>query len=203
MLATIIGFSLLVILGWRTLHAGLTKEEEEDYLYMWLVFARMMGVHPPGQPASTAYLPLDVEDAMRFYDTYRTRHYVEGSKNPDGVALAVANVATLRRLVPCWLRMLGFGVLPRIAMVELMGTESCARLGIRKVRGHALLKILLLNLYRLITPFQKVRHADHERLGMIFFTDLITKAYNGRVTYSVPTDIAQLRAMVDRPGSRR
>jgi hypothetical protein len=201
MLATIIGFSLLVILGWRTLQAGLTRDEEEDYLYMWLVFARMMGIHPPDQPDSTAYLPDSVADAMEFYRIYRARHYVDGSRNPDGVALAAANEAALKKLVPRWLRLLGFGFLPRIAMMDLMGSESCARLRIRGVTGHTLLRIFLLNLRRLLNVFEKAPHPDHERLGMIFFKNLIKQAYDGRVTYTVPTDIAQMKEMVERNGS--
>ena len=201
MLATIIGFSLLVIEGWRTLHVGLKPEQEEDYLYVWLVFARMMGVHPPGQPDSTSYIPESLDDAAAFYQAYRKRHFVDGSKNPDGLALADAHLATLRKLIPLPLRLLGFGILPGICMTELMGSDACGRLGIRSVRGHAILKTLLLNFHRLLNPFEKKGHSDSERLGMIFFQHLITKAYARRVTYTVPTDIAQLKKMVDQKGS--
>lgn len=201
MLATIIGFSFLVIEGWRTLHLGLTQEQEEDYLYLWLTFARMMGVHPPGQAASSAYIPENLDDARAFYRIYQQRHYVDGSENPEGMALAAAHKHTLHALIPWPLRLLGFDLLPGICMMELMGADACRRLGIRAVPGHAIIKTVLLNFHRLINPFEKVHHSDHERLGMIFFQDLITKAYDGRVTYTVPTDIVQLRTMVNQKGS--
>jgi hypothetical protein len=198
MLATIVGFSLLVIEGWRTLKTGLTREEEEDYLYMWLVFARMMGVHPPDQPESTAYIPEDVEDATAFYEAYRERHYVDGATNPDGVRLAAANLKMLKMLIPLPLRLLGFGFLPRMCMTDLLRNDSCRKLKIRPVRGHRILKTSLSWIHAMLLSLQRSRHPHHERLGMILFNTLIKKAYDGSVTYTVPTNVAQLRSMIDR-----
>jgi hypothetical protein len=49
MLATIMGFSWLVIDGLRTLGAGLTPQEEEDFWQLWRTFARLMGIHASGE----------------------------------------------------------------------------------------------------------------------------------------------------------
>ncbi len=198
MLGTVLGFSQLVIEGWRTLNIGVTRQEEEDFLYLWLVFARMMGIHPAGQPDSTAYVPANVQEAETFYRLYERRHYVDGSANPDGVALAAANLAMLNELVPWPLRLLGFGILPRLCMTELMGDDACTRLAISPVRFHPILKALLLNLHRVIPPFEKLHHTNHQRLGMILFQNLIKRSYGGEVTFTIPTDMAQLKRMIDR-----
>jgi hypothetical protein len=60
MLATILGFSYLVLMGFRRLGVGLTREAEEDYWYVWRVFAHCMGL-------DAAWLPDDVDDACAFY----------------------------------------------------------------------------------------------------------------------------------------
>jgi hypothetical protein len=197
MLATIMGFSLLVIEGWRVLGAGLTRRQEEDFLYLWIVFARMMGIHPAGEPHSAAYVPAGLDEATTFYRLYEQRHYVDGSRNPDGVALAGANLAMLRRLIPRPLRWLGFGALPGICMGDMMGEEACRRLGIPPVAGHHILKFLLLNLHRLFHPRAGNHTSDHERFGMILFRYLIDRSYGGEVTFTVPTDVSQLKTMVD------
>lgn len=200
MLGTIMGFSLLVVEGWRKLGVGLTRDQEEDYLYLWLVFARMMGIHPPGQHESRAYVPDDLDDATAFYDAYRRRHYVEAARNPDGVALAAANLGMLRRMIPPPLRFLGFGLLPRICMRELMGAEACARLDIGPVPAQRFLKWALLNLHMLFAPIERVGLRDHEQIGLIFFRGLIDRSYGGPVPFTVPTDIAQLKGMIDLRG---
>src|SRR5262249_53994435 len=99
MIGTIMGFSLLVIEGWEKLGIRLTRNQQEDYLYLWLTFARMMGIHPPLEHTSWDYLPRDLDDARAFYGAYKRRHYVGPERNPDGVALAQANVRMLKRLV--------------------------------------------------------------------------------------------------------
>ena len=84
MLGTVMGFSYLVIEGMRTLNAGLTRNEEEDFFYLWRIFALMMGIHPPDKPDSFEHIPENVDDAAAFYNAYRRRHYVAADKNPDG-----------------------------------------------------------------------------------------------------------------------
>jgi hypothetical protein len=202
MLATVLGFSFLVIEGWRKLNAGLTPQEEEDFLYVWITFARMMGVHPPGKPESTEYVPANIAEAADFYRRYERHHYVNGEINPDGVALAAANLDMLNRLIIWPLRLLGFGVLPRLCMTELMGKEACERLQIRPTRFHPFLKALLLNLHRIIGRRREGHGAAHERLGMIIFQDLIDASYGNPVTFSIPMDLQEMRKMVGNPSAR-
>jgi hypothetical protein len=200
MLGTIMGFSYLVIEGMRTLNTGLTPQEEEDFLYLWRVFALMMGIHPAVNPGSLEYIPEDVRDAQQFYDAYRRRHYVDAVKNPDGVALGQANLAMLHSFIPRFLRFLGFGVVPRLFMQELMGREQCARIEIPPVHGHSLLKWILPNVYRLLRPFRHLNADINERFGEMIFQDMIDRAYDGEVTFTVPSDFQQLKNMIHQRG---
>jgi hypothetical protein len=201
MLGTIMGFSYLVIEGMRTLNVGLSSQEEEDFFYVWRVFALMMGVHPADNPGSFDFIPENVRDAQAFYEAYRRRHYVDADKNPDGVALGQANLAMLHDFVPRFLRLFGFGVLPRLFMQELMGREQCARIAIHPVRGHTLLKWILPNAYRLLRPFQHFNEDINERLGEMIFQDMIDRAYDGEVTFTVPADFQQLKNMIHQRGA--
>lgn len=120
MLGTLIGFSLLVVHGLRTLRVrlgprgdgktpavpgdGTYTEAEEAYYYVWRTFGRMFGIHPPGQPQSLEFLPASLTEAAEFYASYCRRHYVGATslargwrarseaENRDGVELADAHV---------------------------------------------------------------------------------------------------------------
>jgi hypothetical protein len=196
MLATVLGFSFLVIEGWRKLNVDLTPDQEEDFLYVWMTFARMMGVHPPGKPESTEYIPANIAEATDFYRRYEHQHYVYGEINPDGVALAAANLDMLKKLIIWPLRLLGFGVIPRLSMTDLMGKDACERLQIKPVRFHPFLKALLLNIHRVIGHKKKGHNSPHERLGLILFQSLIDASYGNPVTFAIPLDLEQMRKMV-------
>jgi hypothetical protein len=197
MLGTIMGFSYLVIMGWRRLEIGLTREQEEDFFYLWRVFAHMMGIYPAGKPESADYLPETVDDAGRFYEAYKRRHYVRAAENPDGVALGEANLEMLQNMIPRVLRFLGFGLLPRLYMDELMGPEACERISIRPVPGRTILKWILLHIHRLWSVFEHYDRTDHERIGQMIFQGMINRAYDGQVTFTIPDSLKDLQGMVD------
>ncbi|MBI3110678.1 MAG: DUF2236 domain-containing protein [Ignavibacteriales bacterium] len=199
MLGTIMGFSYLVIEGMRTLGVGLTDREEEDFLYVWRVFAHMMGIHPIGKPESMEFLPDSVEDAARFYEAYRRRHYVRAEQNPDGVALGAANLRMLKDFIPRFLKLFGLGLLPRLYMQKLMGEVQCRRINIQPVRGHHLLRLLLLLVHRLLRPLGMIGESLHEHFGMTLFQKLIDRSYGGDVTFTIPTDLGDLRKMIADP----
>jgi hypothetical protein len=200
MLGTVMGFSYLVIEGMRTLEAGLTVQEEEDFLYLWRVFAQMMGIHPADKPDSFEFIPDTVDDARAFYEAYRRRHYVAADQNPDGVVLGHANLKMLKHFVPRLLRLLGFGALPRLYMLELMGPAQCKRISIRRVRGYGLIKWFLFALVRLWRPIEHLRTKSHERIGAMIFQEMIDKAYGGEVTFTIPLSIGDLKGMISGGG---
>jgi len=196
MLVTMMGFSYILLMGLRSLHVGLTAAQEEDCFYLWRVYALMMGIHPEGQPGNDEYLPDNMEDAARFYEAYKRRHYVDASVNPDGVSLAQADLRMLTERVPRRLRWLGLGVIPQIYMRELMGEEACARIGIRPVRGHAFLRWVAMHIHLLFKPFEDIDASRLGRIGEMMFQDMISKAYNGEVTFTVPTTMKELKNIV-------
>jgi hypothetical protein len=85
-------------------------------------------------------------------------------------------------------------------MWELLGKEGCARVGIKPIRGHYVLKWLLLHLprlwFRLWESFDRHDHDLHETWSRLFFQGLINHAYDGEVTFLVPETIADLRKLV-------
>lgn len=197
MLGTVMGFSYLVVEGMRTLNIGLTRDEEEDFFYIWRMFSLMMGIHPPDKPDSFEYIPENVDDAAAFYNAYRRRHYVTADKNPDGVALGAANLHMLVDFIPRSLRLFGFGRLPGAYMQKLMGPEQCARIALYPRPADGFIMWILLHLQRLWKPFERLRVARHERFGALIFQDLIDRAYGGEVTFTVPTDLKQMKNMIN------
>ncbi len=196
MLATIMGFSYLVIEGIERLGIELSSEDAEDLYYPWLVFAQIMGIHPPGRPEDGSLVPQDMAEAGVFYDAYSARHFVESAGNPEGVVLARDNLRMMQDMMPKFLRALGLGVIPRIYMNDLMTREACARVGIKPVAGHSILKWLL---HRVPGWLQRV--ADDapghsaEALSRLLFQGMIVKAWNGEVHFLVPDSIAALRRL--------
>ena len=196
MLGTVMGFSYLVIEGMRTLEVGLTRDQEEDFLYVWRSFALMMGIHPPAKPDSFEHIPDSVDDARDFYNAYRRRHYVAADINPDGVVLGAANLRMLVDFVPWFLRILGFGRLPRAYMLDLMSPEQCVRIGIYPRSSDDLVRWVLRHMYRLWKPIELIHANRHERFGLMLFQDLIDRAYGGEVTFTIPTDLKQMKNMI-------
>ena len=188
-LATIIAFSYLVIDGLRKLDVPLTDAEAEDYYYLWQVYARLSGIHPPGEPESVEYIPGSVAEAAEFYAAYCRRQYV--ARNPAGEILTQDHLDMLRDMIPRLLRWLGFGLAPRIFMWDLMGDQACFNLGIPPVPGHRVFKSLLLKAASLWQ-----RGVDHlpkrgvEAFSQMIFQGMINRQYGGQVQFMIPDTIA-------------
>ena len=196
MLATIMGFSWLVIHGLRTLGAGLEPKEEEDFAYLWQSFARMMGIHPEGRPEDPSLVPATIDEAAVFYAAYARRHYVDAAANPDGVALSRVNLEMVESFVPGWARLLGLGLLPRLVMTELLGEQGVRRVGIEPRAGHRLLCACFSGLLRVLQNISDdcPNHLG-ERLGQLVFQDMIDISRGGEVTFLVPDSLAAMREL--------
>lgn len=196
MLATVMGFSYLVIDGLRMLGAGLAPAEEEDLLYVWRVFAQLVGIHPEGSPESALYVPGSIAEAAEFYAAYKRRHYVDAAVNPKGVVLAHDNLRMMEDLMPRWWRLVGLGVVPRIYMQDLIGAEGCARVGIAPVFGHGVLKAVLLRLVRLShRVIDVVPTRLDDTVSQHLFQGLINRTWDGHVTFLIPDTVADLRKL--------
>jgi hypothetical protein len=196
MLATVMGFSWLVIEGLRILGTPLTDEEAEDLYYVWRVFSQVVGLHPQGRPESDEYVPGDVGRASEFYSAFRRRHYVDAARNPKGVVLAHDNLKMLQDMLPRSWRAVGLGIVPRIYMQDLIGREGCSRVGIRPVPGHRLLKALLLNLVRFShRVVDAVPSRVDETVSRLLFQGLINRSWDGEVTFLIPDTMADVRKL--------
>lgn len=213
MLATIMGFSLLVVGGLRQLRVGLTDQQAEDYFYLWRIYALAMGIHPPGAPDSTEYLPADLTEAEELYRAYARRHFRNAAENLEGVELTRANLLMLDHLLArTHLRWCGLKLAPRIYMQQLLGAEGMVRRGVTPVAWHSIARQLFLCVPRVLTWLGALADKEgcrhyHERLSQIFFEGLIVRTMNGEVTFLIPDRLADLHRLTEsvmRPyGERR
>lgn len=204
MLATVMGFSYLVITGMRELDCALRPEDEEDLMYLWRVFALLCGIHPPDRPTSMDWIPDSIEDARRFYTVYAQRHYMDATANPDGVALAQSNLSMLRDMIPPLLRAIGFGLAPRVYMLHLAGIDGCRRVGIEPLPGHRFLKFFFDRIphfwYRLMNTISSAESQVHlhprHSFSRMLFRHLIYGAFGHDVTFTVPVTVKDFHRMV-------
>jgi hypothetical protein len=196
MLATIMGFSYVVVDGLRMLGCDLSAQEAEDLYYVWSVYAQLSGIHPPGEPESFDYVPRNLEEAGEFYRNYCDLNYVSSDRNPEGVALAQDNIRMLQDLMPRWMRWLGLSKAPQIYTWELIGPEGCARVGISPVAGQSLRKWLL----EALVPFAQ-RELDRapgsvtEMFARTLFEKMIHRQWGGDVTFLMPDSLREVRQL--------
>ena len=213
MLATLMGFSLLVIRGLQQLGVGLSDADAEHYFYLWRIYALAMGVHPPGAPDSTDYLPADLTEAEEFYRAYARRHYRKASENPEGVELTRANLLLLRHLLgrPV-LKLMGLGSADRIYMQLMLGVDGLMQRGVAPVTWHTIAMRTCVTLPRIWTRLTTLANRDssrhhHERVSQLVFQGMIDRNLGGQVTFLIPDSLSDLHALttsVDMPyGERR
>lgn len=194
MLATLMGFSYLVIDGLRKLELPLTEQEAEDYYYLWRVYALLMGIHPEGAPFDDSFVPRTVEEAAAFYASYTRRQFTGPEENPGGVLLAQENLDMMVSLIPRPFRHTELHLAPQIAMAELLGPEGMARVGIAPVEGHELLRK---SFCLALSVEQKVAGAAPcdlvESLSRHLFQAMIDASRGGAVQFIVPGSVADLR----------
>jgi hypothetical protein len=185
MLATIMAFSYLVIVGLRRLELPLTSEEAEDLYYLWRIFAQLMGIHPAGRPHDDSFVPATLDEAEAFYTAYVRRNDTGADKNPYGVVLTTDNVKMMRGMIPAGLRLFGFGFAPRICMTELLTSEELARVGYAPLPGHLLLKALL----ALALRFGQDAGRDApivSSLARHLLQAMVDASRGGQVSFSIP-----------------
>jgi hypothetical protein len=192
MLATIMGFSYLLIDGLRRLKTPFLPEQAEDLYYLWRVFALLMGIHPEGQPHDDSLIPASVAEAEEFYAAYVRRHDTPASENPYGEILTRNNLEMMQKLIPRPLWWLGFRWAPQICMTDILTPEELARVGFAPLPGHQPRKTLLTLVLWLfqgvmaVTPFSG-------RLAALIFQGMIDQDRGGQVTFSIPFTLLGLR----------
>ncbi len=209
MLATMMGFSLLVVDGLKTLRIDLSDAQCEDYFYLWRVCAQMSGLHPKDEPDSSAFMPENLHAARTFYAAYCKRNMVPAAENPEGVRLARSTLAMWNDvLLPQTpLRRLGFKVVPRVYMEELIGRERCLAVGVRPVRfllvtkwGLKRLPVVWTKLWRTADRFDRSA-SFHDNVSRMFLQRLIVREFGDEVTFMVPDSLEALQQLAQGEGN--
>ncbi|MEM8930274.1 MAG: oxygenase MpaB family protein [Acidobacteriota bacterium] len=203
MLATIMGFSLLVVDGIEVLGFELEDDDAEDFYYLWSLFTRRMAIAPADDPTSLEFVPENLTDARAFYDSYTRRHFCDDpAHNPDGVLLTQRNRQMMIDLIPKPLRWLGLGRIPDIAMTELLGPTGMSRVGLNQTAGHHVDKALFHFLLGFGQKAEGLAEDFYTRFSMLILQDMIDHGM-GHVTFSVPGSVEALRKLVvpERGGS--
>jgi hypothetical protein len=193
MLATIMGFSWLLIDGVRRLDLPLGHDEAEDLYYLWRVFALLMGIHPPGRPHDDSLIPPTIADAAAFYAAYVRRNDTPADRNPYGVVLTRDNLTMMTAMIWWPLRLIGLGWAPRIAMTELLTPEELARVGVAPLIGHRVIKTglgLVLRLGRDVG----VHTSFAARLSRLVLQGMVDLDRRGEVPFSIPMSQDDLRS---------
>jgi hypothetical protein len=192
MLATIMAFSYLLVVGVRRLGLPLADRHAEDLYYLWHVFARLMGIHPPGRPEDDSLVPANLTEAGEFYTAYVRRNNTMPDRNAYGVALTRGNLAMMRGLLPPLARLAGLGLAPRLCMTELMTAEELARVGFSPLPGHRLLKTVLTMVLR-AGQWAGERDALVAKLAHLVLQGMVAVDRRGEVEFSVPFSRLDLR----------
>jgi len=188
---TIVTFSHYVIEALGTFDVPRHAALSEDYFYLWRVYGELQGIRPE-------WMPQSLEDAAAFSQAYARRNFVEAKDNPEGLELTQADLRMMRELLPRWLRALGFGALPKLMMVRLLGPEAAARVGVRRQPGHYVLEWLLLEApiaWRKLWKHLMPSHAAHDAISRWFFEALVERAWKGEVFYTAPLTRGDLRRL--------
>ncbi|MEM6793620.1 MAG: oxygenase MpaB family protein [Acidobacteriota bacterium] len=197
MLATIMGFSLLVVDGIRTLGFEFSDQDADDYYAMWHHFSRLMNIAPSDDPLSEEFIPRDLEQAGIFYRSYQRRWFCQDpAQNADGVHLSERNRQMMVELVPAPLRFLGLGRAPDILMYELLGADGMERVGLQPLAGHRFDRWLLHLLLRVGQDVETVGE-EFSSLFSAFILQGMVRRSMGRVTFSVPDSIEALKNLAE------
>ena len=100
MLATIMGFSYLVIEGIRRLGLPLQRQEAEDLYYLWRIFALLMGIHPDGRPHDDSLIPATLAEAASSTPPMCGATTRMPAENPYGVVLTQDNLKMMEAPAP-------------------------------------------------------------------------------------------------------
>ena len=90
MLGTLLTFTHIVIRDLRRLGKEISEQEAEDYLYLWQVVGKMMGIFPK-------ILPRNITEAAEAAAAIRRRHW---GPSPEGIELTKALLEMQADLIP-------------------------------------------------------------------------------------------------------
>ena len=187
---TLMTFSVLVIDGVNRLGATWTEQQAADYFYLWQVYGHLIGIEPE-------FMPRDIQEGREFCRAYEPE-FTDAARNEAGVRLTKADLKMLRRLMPTWLKWLGFRPAPKIYLIRMLGKEAALRVGVKGHPGSVLLQWIVLEFPAFLQRFLRslpLERGLHTWLSRVFFTGLIDSGRGGEVKFSVPTSLQELRRL--------
>lgn len=192
MLATIMAFSYLLVDGLKRLGVAMPADQADDLYALWRVFALLMAIHPPGRPHDDSLIPANLAEAGEFYASYVRRTNTGPDQNPYGPVLTQNNLAMMEWLILPPLRWMGLRLAPRLFMTELMQPDELARVGMRPLVGHRLLRSVLHVILRI-----GQRTGEHDpiaaELAKLVLQGMVDVDRGGRVEFGVAFDRLGLR----------
>ena len=183
-LATIMGFSLLVVRGVEKLGVPFTKQEADDNYYLWRTFALLMGIHPEGKPHDWSYLPETLDEAWEFYTAFARRHDAPATENPYGVLLTSHNLQMMKKMIGLPLALLGMRFAPKIWMAEMLTVEEMALVGVERLFGHDIIRALLVRVLAVSRSF--THHWVFATLAREILQSMVDVDRGGEATFSIP-----------------
>jgi len=107
------------------------------------------------------------------------------------VVLTQDNLDMMKSFIPKPLRFVGFGFAPEIAMAELMTPGELARVGVRPITGHRVIRVVFNLGLRLALGVEDLPFSS--RLASMIFQHMIDTSRAGEVTFFIPTTRISLR----------
>jgi hypothetical protein len=117
LIGTMLAFSQQAIEGLRQLGVKVSKEQEEDQLYLWRVIGTALGIHPEAMPVNST-------EAREVWRALQRRNF---GPSDAGKLLTKAHVAFLQANLPD----LAAGLVPEL-MASLLGSRNASFLGLKK-----------------------------------------------------------------------
>jgi len=192
MLATIMGFSYLLIDGMRRLGVALEADAASDLYYVWRTFALLMGIHPDGRCEDDSYIPTNLDEAAEFYASYVRRNNTPADRNRYGVLLTQDNLKMMEGLLPSLPRRLGLRFAPMISMTDLLTAEELARVGMKPLVGHRLIKMVLGTALKIGTRAEG-RTPFSTDLARVLLQGMVDADRRGEVSFAIPLTRLDLR----------
>jgi hypothetical protein len=158
-----------------------------------------MGIHPPGEPDDSSWIPSSVDEAAEFYRAYAARRFKPAGVNPQGVQLTKENLEMLAGLVgPVFSWFLGGRmVAPSVYSRLLLRPDAIARLRVPDVQGHEGKKAWLIRFPVRWTRFWRFLDGMglgwwHERVAAKLFRGIVARYWGKRQPFVPALTISDL-----------
>lgn len=166
LIGTMLAFSQQAIEGLRQLGVKVSKQQEEDQLYLWKVIGAALGIMPEA-------MPNNLNEAREVWKALERRNF---GYSEAGVMLTNAHVAFLQANLPD----LAAGLVPEL-MATLLGRRNARYLGLKKHSAWGWVLDLLRFIFRLKSRLANSSHTAESFMQEYgeYFMDALQKHWAG------------------------